>query len=211
MHDEDGFLNKLLENPTDDTVRLVYADWLDERGDDESKMKSQFLRLTVQLLETERPNNPHADRRKEMQPLAAKLPTDWLAVVSRLKVEQCPAKIAEWDEKTHTGLRFEFVCDKHWDEMTPTEGDAVRHCEQCKKDVHYCDTLSVARRHAEQGHCIAIDLGVIRRQNDLNSQIFWTGQPSAEDIWKAELDELDTVSREREEQKRKASQTGSTE
>ncbi|MGZ3356513.1 MAG: TIGR02996 domain-containing protein, partial [Isosphaeraceae bacterium] len=25
----------------------MYADWLDERGDEESKMKSRFLRLTV--------------------------------------------------------------------------------------------------------------------------------------------------------------------
>ena len=54
MHDEADFLHKLLENPADDTARLVYADWLDERGDEESKTKAQFLRLTVRPLRADR-------------------------------------------------------------------------------------------------------------------------------------------------------------
>ena len=31
MSEEDAFLAALRELPTDDTTRLVYADWLDER------------------------------------------------------------------------------------------------------------------------------------------------------------------------------------
>mgnify|MGYP001071086375 CR=1 FL=1 len=31
--DEDAFLAAIRSNPADDTPRLVYADWLDERGD----------------------------------------------------------------------------------------------------------------------------------------------------------------------------------
>jgi uncharacterized protein (TIGR02996 family) len=207
MHDDNDFLRKLHENPADDTVRLVYADWLDERDDEESKTKAQFLRLTARLLEPNRTADWRQARCEEMQPLAAGLPTDWLAVVSRLKIEGCDARVAGYPQKPRHSFvdvktLFEFVCDKRWDEMTPTEDHGVRRCEQCKMNVHYCDTLAVARRHAERGRCIAVDLGIIRRPDDLNSQVFWTGQPSAEDIRKAEEQELDAVSREREERKR---------
>jgi uncharacterized protein (TIGR02996 family) len=216
MHDESDFLRKLLENPADDTVRFVYADWLDERADEESKLKSQFLRLTAKLLEPNRTAGWRKARRKEMQPLAAKLPTNWLAIVSRLKVEGCRAKVKE----PTPGLRFSmdfvnraftFVCDRNWDEMAPTEDNAVRRCEQCQENVHYCDTLAVAREHAQQGHCIAVDLGIIRREDDLSPHRMWAGRPSAETLRKEEERwKLDTVSIEREAQKRLQSEGEST-
>lgn len=37
--EESAFLKGILENPADDTVRLVYADWLDENGS--TRMASQ--------------------------------------------------------------------------------------------------------------------------------------------------------------------------
>ena len=168
MHDETDFLNKLLESPTDDTVRLVFADWLDERGDDESKLKATFLRMTAQLLAPERTAKWRQAFRKEMQPLAAKLPTDWLAVVSRLQIDHCGAKMAGASRAEWLHRQFEFVCEQGWDEMTPTDDDTVRHCERCKENVHYCDTIVVARAHARLGHCVAVDLGVIRRENDVS-------------------------------------------
>jgi uncharacterized protein (TIGR02996 family) len=208
VHTDDDFLRKLLENPADDTVRLVYADWLDETGGEGSARKARFLRLTVRSPDGE------AAADAELQSLAAKLPTDWLAVVGRSKVEGCEAKRAESfrDRPRHSldlNVLFDFVCDRRWDEMIPTEDGDVRRCERCERDVHDCDTLAVARRHAEHGRCIAVDLGVVRRPNDLSSQTFWAGRPSAEEIWKAELEELDEVSRARELRKRqKAGETG---
>ena len=192
MHDENDFLRKLTGDPTDDTVRLVYADWLGERGDGVSHLKATFLRLTIQLLEADRSDESHEESRKRMQPLAAKLPTEWLAVISRLKVEGCGVKAAEqarsnppdrtWDpegtdsfESSLEKAFFEFVCDKRWDEMTPTRDVAVRRCEDCKQNVHYCDTLAVAREHAEAGRCIAVDLGVTRREDDLSPPRYWLG------------------------------------
>src|SRR5262245_45425448 len=38
------FLRAICEQPEDDTVRLVYADWLDENGDPE---RAEFIRLQV--------------------------------------------------------------------------------------------------------------------------------------------------------------------
>lgn len=40
----------------DDTARLVYADWLDGRGDDESSRKSRLLRLTVRSRDPQEPD-----------------------------------------------------------------------------------------------------------------------------------------------------------
>jgi uncharacterized protein (TIGR02996 family) len=205
MHDEDDFLRKLLENPADDTVRLVYADWLDERGDDESKQKAQFLRLTARLNERKKPGEWRTALREEMQPLAAKLPTDWLAVVSRLKIDLCGAKTA--DGRLEFGRRqFEFVCHKDWAHLTTTENSGVRFCEECEEHVHYCDTIVEARRHARQGHCVAVDLGIIRRNNDLAPpQRMLMGRMLPDAVEAArhlhERRDLDDVSREREERK----------
>ncbi|MCE9568270.1 MAG: TIGR02996 domain-containing protein [Planctomycetes bacterium] len=168
MHDETGFLRKLLEDPADDTTRLVYADWLDERGGSLSTAKSQFLRITASLLEQNRSAHWRKLKRKELQPLAATLPTDWLAVVSRLKVEQCGNKRAIAPEHDQVRELFDTVCDKRWDEMIPTDSDTVRFCERCQEAVHYCDTIVTAREHAQRGHCVAVDLGIIRREADLD-------------------------------------------
>jgi uncharacterized protein (TIGR02996 family) len=40
------FLHAICANPEDDTVRLVYADWLDEHGD---PARAEFIRLQIRL------------------------------------------------------------------------------------------------------------------------------------------------------------------
>ena len=47
MQDENGFLEAIAANPEDDSIRLVYADWLEERGDP----RAEYLRLEVQYRE----------------------------------------------------------------------------------------------------------------------------------------------------------------
>src|SRR5687768_5571910 len=42
MTDGDALLAAILANPDDDTPRLVYADWLQENGDD---TRAEFIRL----------------------------------------------------------------------------------------------------------------------------------------------------------------------
>jgi uncharacterized protein (TIGR02996 family) len=41
----DAFLRAILDNPDDDSVRLVYADWLEERGG----VRAEFIRVQVEL------------------------------------------------------------------------------------------------------------------------------------------------------------------
>ncbi len=44
--EERAFLAKILAEPEDDTVRLVYADWLDENGQGD---RAEFIRLQIEL------------------------------------------------------------------------------------------------------------------------------------------------------------------
>ena len=44
---DDAFLHAILAAPDDDTPRLIYADWLEERGD----LRGEFIRLQVELAE----------------------------------------------------------------------------------------------------------------------------------------------------------------
>jgi uncharacterized protein (TIGR02996 family) len=197
MHSDDGFLRAILANPADDTARLVYADWLDEQGDDASRLKAEFLRETVELSGAGKTLRPRIVNK--MRRLASQLDTNWLVVVSRLRIENCAGKraLGEW--------AFEFVCDKRWDDLQPTTDRAVRFCATCQNNVHYCDTIMEARRHAWAGHCIAVDLGIIRRDRDLEPAAAVAGMPSA-DFWQQEAERMaaDPVSEGRERRKREA-------
>ena len=206
MHTDQDFLRKLLDNPSDDTARLVYADWLDEQDDPTAKLKSEFLRLTVRLADPTQKAAAWLRLYKKLQPLAAQLDTDWLAVVSRLKVENCAGKREAARQTQSARSLFEFVCDQQWEQMTPTADGAVRLCERCRENVHYCDTITVAREHARQGHCVAVDLGIIRRDGDLErSRLLVKGRMRPVDVERErERMKPDPVSEERERRKRQA-------
>lgn len=45
MNDREAFLRTIVAHPNDDTPRLVYADWLEEQGDE----RSEFIRVQIDL------------------------------------------------------------------------------------------------------------------------------------------------------------------
>lgn len=51
MTTEDALLQDILANPSDDTPRLIYADWLDEHGQPE---RAEFIRVQCKLEEVSR-------------------------------------------------------------------------------------------------------------------------------------------------------------
>src|SRR5207253_2484828 len=74
------FLRQLKKHPEDlDTLR-VYADWLDDRGDD---VGTAFLRQQGEILDLAARRRGVVGRTRRLAALGASLPTRWLAVVSR--------------------------------------------------------------------------------------------------------------------------------
>jgi uncharacterized protein (TIGR02996 family) len=49
MKQEDAFLQAICDNPDDDTSRLIYADWLDEHGDEAGQARAAFIRAQIEL------------------------------------------------------------------------------------------------------------------------------------------------------------------
>jgi len=68
-----AFIDAIAEDPDDDTARLVYADWLEERGDP----RAEYLRLEAELA-----TSISGDRRKQavgrMRQLRRRLEPQWL-------------------------------------------------------------------------------------------------------------------------------------
>ena len=49
MHPEQAaFLRAITDDPDDDTVRLIYADWLEEHGDDTDRARAAYIRLAIE-------------------------------------------------------------------------------------------------------------------------------------------------------------------
>jgi uncharacterized protein (TIGR02996 family) len=140
---EDSFLRAILDDPRDATLRLVYADWLEERGDEESCSRAEYLRVECALDAL-----PPRDRQRRrlsdrLRQLRGAVGDEWWRALDYAEVEHC--------------VEFEFRCPQRWDMLTPTADPAVRHCQQCRRDVHYCRSEREAHRLADAGACVAID------------------------------------------------------
>lgn len=82
MTDDAAFIRAIREAPEDETTRLVYADWLDDRGDP----RGRYLRTEADWVGMH-PDTP--DRRAtfiRLSELAGSVDASWLADVSRLAV-----------------------------------------------------------------------------------------------------------------------------
>jgi uncharacterized protein (TIGR02996 family) len=80
MGDEDAFLRRLKSHPDDLDTLLVYADWLDDGGDD---VRAGFLRLQHELLGMRPTQRGLVGKSRALAKLGEGLPQKWLAVVSR--------------------------------------------------------------------------------------------------------------------------------
>jgi uncharacterized protein (TIGR02996 family) len=190
MTNED-FLRRIEQQPADDTARLVYADWLEERSEPLASVQAEFLRLTVELGRSNgfKPDNPtllerlqEFKRRKgrpvelptakevraRLRDLASQLEENWLSVVSRLPIENCETSLEPVASRAEARA-FKFLCPQRWEDLEPTDTRMERFCDACQQNVHYCHTIEQARTHALQGACVAINLAVLRKPGDLLS------------------------------------------
>jgi uncharacterized protein (TIGR02996 family) len=163
MSDETAFLNKLLELPADDNTRLIYADWLEERGDAMSRTKAKYLRAIVGRPQYAAELENH---QKLLQPLARQLDVAWLAIVDTVMIENCPHYVLKlFNPNGHSVA--EYFCPRTWDQLQPTEQAKVRSCQACRETVYYCEDLKTAHEHADYDQCVALTLRQDRQENDL--------------------------------------------
>jgi uncharacterized protein (TIGR02996 family) len=73
------FLREICENPEDDTVRLIYADWLDENGDPD---RAEFIRLQIAMGDT---GSELDERGSRVRSLRKKRAAGWLAELPNIK------------------------------------------------------------------------------------------------------------------------------
>lgn len=140
----------------DQASRLVYADWLEERGD---AARARFLRLQEELAAL-----PPERARVPLREAAEDVELAWRMKVARVPIENCEHAGADADEPA---LEFELRCPKAWSELAATPRAHVRHCGACDKPVYFSRTIDEARRHARRGECVAVDLVQLRLPGDL--------------------------------------------
>jgi uncharacterized protein (TIGR02996 family) len=80
MTEDEAFIRAVVDNPGDDTPRLVYADWLDERDDP----RGPYLRAEHEWAATHDPSD-----RETLRQMAKGLDPVWVARVSRPPVGIC--------------------------------------------------------------------------------------------------------------------------
>ncbi len=82
MHD-DTFLQAIIENPDDDGLRLIYADYLDERGD----TRGQFIRVQIALASLPNDDPRRGELEARERRLLAEYEGDWVKPWRRLAKE----------------------------------------------------------------------------------------------------------------------------
>jgi uncharacterized protein (TIGR02996 family) len=132
MDEEAAFTAAILAAPRDDAPRLVFADWLDERGDP----RGEWLRVTArlqQLLWNDSPSDARAKLRRvreasrlrrRLRELRATVPEAWALRVQQGYIEHCNVPDAN--------------CPREWLRL-PESGQADRRrCTGCRRFVRYC-------------------------------------------------------------------------
>ena len=78
MSAEAGLLRAILDDPDDDTPRLVYADWLDEHGDE---ARAEFIRLQVELAKLEADDERRPEIKEKVERLRQEHGSKWFREV----------------------------------------------------------------------------------------------------------------------------------
>jgi uncharacterized protein (TIGR02996 family) len=135
----EGFLKSLGEAPHDDSIRLAYADWLDEQ----QRPGGAFLRAEAELNALAKQDAAREQLFDQLLLMTVDLPRDWLATVSRADLTGCD-------------VQFEFRCPKTWESLRPTDAPNVRYCSECNQSVHFVYELDELRELATKNLCAAI-------------------------------------------------------
>jgi len=137
MTDERSFIGAILANPGDDVPRLIYADWLEERGDP----RAEDLRLEMHHRALcSRPATRYEEKTRialasrRLEELRSELDEDWLVEMDHATIENCN------DNR----------CRQRWELLSLTDTCRVRQCGECGKRVFHVASMEEywQRRHA---------------------------------------------------------------
>lgn len=172
---ERALLDEIRARPGDPAPRLVYADWLDDHGHIE---RAEFLRVQLAASTATDPDDPAFRAATErLWQLALEVGLGWRACVAIARIEGCASQPPRRGRRRSNELRMELVCPMRWDQLTPTEHDGIRTCSACRETVTYCTSVEQARPIAQAGGCVAIDVGTLRSEFDLEAPLM-VGRPS---------------------------------
>lgn len=142
---ESAFIQAILAAPDDDIVRLVFADWLEERGDS----RGEFLRIATQLDREEQKAWPADSRarlrrvrelgglRSRLRDLQQRIDPEWIIRFHRGSIQHC--------NMIFDGALFFPDDDKHcpgcWHHLKESDRPKTRRCDACSREVRFCWTM----------------------------------------------------------------------
>jgi uncharacterized protein (TIGR02996 family) len=143
MTDESAFLRAILADPRDVGIRLAYADWLEESGGPGPLRRAEYIRTECQMDGLAPADRRSPELEARLIALRAIVGNDWWRELDWGGVHYC--------------VQFRYRCPQRWDTLLATKDSEVRHCTECRLDVHYCRTEKEAYGFAGAGKCVAID------------------------------------------------------
>jgi uncharacterized protein (TIGR02996 family) len=172
---ERHMLADIRARPDDADTRGVYADWLEQHG---QHARAEFLRAQLAVGATTTADDPaFANAAARLAELAPTVGDGWRVRVAMAFVEGCPSAPVGLGKRHRREVAMEMVCPMRWDRLEPTEREDVRVCGACAKPVTYCTSVDQAKVLAQDGHCVAIDVGEKRDRYDLEGPLM-VGRPS---------------------------------
>jgi uncharacterized protein (TIGR02996 family) len=85
MTRDEAFLRDICEHPADDTLRLIYADWLEEHGSEEAQARAQFIRLQIARAPLSRDSPQFDELLGKEKPLRRSYGSLWWSRLPKLK------------------------------------------------------------------------------------------------------------------------------
>jgi uncharacterized protein (TIGR02996 family) len=157
MAEEDAFVRAILASPRDDALRLVFADWLEERADP----RGEFLRILVRLEALSENDSPKqmkaklawvreiAMLRQQLRQLRELIPSEWALRLTRGWIKHCNIPDA-------------VKCPRSWELLSETADPEIRRCGHCSRDVWFCWSASKVHEAICSRHPIVTALAMDR-------------------------------------------------
>jgi uncharacterized protein (TIGR02996 family) len=154
--EERAFVRAIADNPDDETTRLVYADWLDERGDP----RGSILRLEAAAVKLHADHPGFASAQAELEGawhrVEAAVPEAVAWYRDVIAARKARVEICGRNDRRPLAVAFTYRCPNRWESLRPTSNDHTRYCPGCGEIVFFCQTRAEVWNRAKAGQCAAV-------------------------------------------------------